>query len=187
MRNIAVYCGSSSGASGVYAESAAALGRELASRDIALVYGGSSVGLMGAVADAALSAGGRAVGVLPEFLQRREIAHKHLTELTIVGTMHERKAKMAELADGFIVLPGGAGTMEEFFEIFTWAQLGLHAKPIGLLNVGRFYDPLIALLRHMAAEGFLNERYLSAAIVESDPAALLERFQGYVAPQVKTY
>lgn len=185
MRSIAVYCGSSNGASDVYLEAAASLGRELAKRGIALVYGGSSVGLMGAVADAALAAGGRAIGVLPEFLQRREIGHKSLTELKIVGTMHERKAHMAELSDGFIVLPGGPGTMEEYFEIFTWARIGLHRKPIGLMNTGRYYDPLVNLLRHMAQEQFMDENSLSLTVIEEEPAALLDRLQAREAPEPK--
>lgn len=185
MRSIAVYCGSSSGASEVYLKTADALGRELAKREITLVYGGSSVGLMGAVADAALSEGGSAIGVLPEFLQRREIGHKSLNELMIVETMHERKAKMAELADGFIVLPGGPGTMEEFFEIFTWARLNLHRKPIGLLNAGGYYDSLVDFLRHMAKERFMEESGLSLAVVEEDPAALLDRLQALEANDAK--
>lgn len=187
MRNIAVYCGSSNGASDIYRESGEAFGRELARRGLGLVYGGASVGVMGAAADGALAAGGRAIGVLPEFLQRREIAHERLTELHVVGTMHERKAKLAELADGFIALPGGPGTMEEFFEIFTWSQLNLHRKPIGLLSVNGYYDPLVGLLRHMATEGFLQERYLSAVIVDDDPSRLLDRFRTYEPPEVKSY
>ncbi|REK66239.1 MULTISPECIES: TIGR00730 family Rossman fold protein [Cohnella] len=187
MNKIAVYCGSSAGASDVYGEGARALGRELARRGITLVYGGANVGLMGDVANAVLEAGGRVVGVLPDFLKNREIAHPALSELIIVHSMHERKAKMAELADGFIVLPGGAGTLDEFFEIFTWLQLGLHHKPCGLLNINRYYDPLAALLDHMAKERFMQEKYRSAVLIDEDPKELLNRFLTYEPPGVKTY
>ncbi|WP_027091004.1 TIGR00730 family Rossman fold protein [Cohnella thermotolerans] len=187
MNKVAVYCGSSDGASDAYKAGARALGRELAERGVALVYGGACVGIMGAVADAVLEAGGQAIGIMPAFLQNREIAHRGLSELVVVETMHERKAKMAEQADGFIALPGGPGTLEEFFEIFTWAQLGLHRKPFGLLNVNGYYDPLVELLRHMAKERFMQEQYLSAMIVEEDPARLLDRFSAYTPPAVKTY
>lgn len=187
MKSIAVFCGSSEGASGVYKESAKTLGRELASRGIALVYGGACVGIMGAVADAVLEAGGQAIGVLPGFLQGREISHKGLTELIIVETMHERKAKMAELADGYVALPGGPGTLEEFFEIFTWSQLGLHRKPCGLLNANRYYDSLVEMFRHMAKERFMSEAYLESLLVRDEPAALLDRFATYEAPGIKTY
>ena len=187
MNKIAVYCGSSAGASDVYGEGARALGRELARRGITLVYGGANVGLMGDVANAVLEAGGRVIGVLPDFLKNREIAHPALSELIIVHSMHERKAKMAELADGFIVLPGGAGTLDEFFEIFTWLQLGLHHKPCGLLNINRYYDPLAALLDHMAKERFMQEKYRSAVLIDEDPKELLNRFLTYEPPGVKTY
>jgi hypothetical protein len=187
MNKVAVYCGSSAGASDVYGEGAKALGRELARRGITLVYGGANVGLMGDVANAVLEAGGRVIGVLPDFLKNREIAHPALSELIIVHSMHERKAKMAELADGFIVLPGGAGTLDEFFEIFTWLQLGLHHKPCGLLNINRYYDPLAALLDHMAKERFMQEKYRSAVLIDEDPKELLNRFLTYEPPGVKTY
>ncbi|MBN2984196.1 TIGR00730 family Rossman fold protein [Cohnella algarum] len=187
MKKIAVFCGSSMGASEAYASGAQELGKELARRGLSLVYGGANVGLMGAVANSVLSEGGEAIGILPGFLKNREIAHPLLSELVIVDSMHERKAKMAELADGFIVLPGGAGTMDEFFEIFTWLQLGLHAKPCGLLNVNRYFDPLIALIAHMADENFLQEKYRTAVLVDEDPGELLNRFATYGAPDVKTY
>lgn len=187
MKKIAVFCGSSMGASEAYASGARELGKELARRGLSLVYGGANVGLMGAVANSVLSEGGEAIGILPGFLKNREIAHPLLSELVIVDSMHERKAKMAELADGFIVLPGGAGTMDEFFEIFTWLQLGLHAKPCGLLNVNRYFDPLIALIDHMADENFLQEKYRTAVLVDEDPGELLNRFATYGAPDVKTY
>ncbi|GMG76808.1 TIGR00730 family Rossman fold protein [Priestia megaterium] len=187
MKRIAVFCGSSNGASNLYIEGAKALGRELAKRNISLVYGGASVGLMGAVADAVLEAGGHVIGVMPTFLEEREISHKNLSELIVVGSMHERKAKMAELVDGFITLPGGPGTLEEFFEIFTWAQLGLHQKPCGLLNINDYYTPLISLFNHMTEEQFLQEKYRSMALVDTEPQGLLDQFNTYQPPSVKTY
>ncbi|THF78749.1 LOG family protein [Cohnella fermenti] len=187
MQSIAVYCGSSLGASPIYKEAAASLGREIARRGLALVYGGASVGLMGAVADAVLEEGGRVVGILPGFLQSREIAHKGLSELIVVDSMHERKAKMAELADGFLSLPGGPGTMEEFFETFTWAQLGLHGKPCGLLNVNGYYDPLASMFETMLSEQFMQEKYRPMLLIDTDPGSLLDRFERYSPPSVKTY
>lgn len=168
-------------------QGATALGKELAARGLALVYGGSSIGLMGAVADSVLEAGGEVIGVLPGFLENREIAHKKLSQLYIVNSMHERKAKMAELADGFVVLPGGSGTMDEFFEIFTWAQLGLHSKPCGLLNINHYYDLLIAMFNHMADEQFLQEKYRSMALAATTPQELLDQFVTYEPPAVKTF
>lgn len=182
-----MYCGSSNGASDIYMEKAKELGRELAKRNIMLIYGGSSIGLMGAVADSVLSGGGKAIGVMPSILDKREISHKNLSELIVVDTMHERKAKMVELADGFITLPGGAGTMEEFFEVFTWTQIGLHKKPIGILNINHYYDPLIALLNHMNKEKFLQDQYRSIALMDEEPFGLLDKFGDYEAPPVKTY
>lgn len=187
MKTLAVFCGSSTGASECYIEGARKLGKELAKRDIALVYGGASVGVMGAVADAVLEEGGHVIGIMPKFLEDREIAHKHLSELVIVDSMHERKAKMAELADGFIALPGGPGTLEEFFEMFTWAQLGLHQKPCGIFNINHYYDPLIALFQHMTKEQFLQEKYLSMVVVDHEPHGLLDQFHLYEPPAVKTY
>lgn len=187
MKKLAVFCGSSNGASNVYIEEAKKLGKELAKRNIALVYGGASVGIMGAVADSVLAEGGTVIGVMPSFLDKREISHKNLSELIIVDTMHERKAKMAELADGFIALPGGPGTLEEFFEIFTWAQLGLHQKPCGLLNINHYYDPLITLFNHMTEEQFLHEKYRNLALVDNDPKGLLDKFGSYKPPTVKSY
>ncbi|WP_226530654.1 TIGR00730 family Rossman fold protein [Metabacillus niabensis] len=187
MKKLAVFCGSSNGASDVYIEVAIKLGKELAKRNIALVYGGASVGIMGAVAVSVLEEGGYVIGVMPSFLDKREIAHKNLSELIIVNSMHERKAKMADLADGFIVLPGGPGTLEEFFEIFTWAQLGLHQKPCGLLNVNHYFDPLLSLFNHMSEEQFLHEKYLNMALVDSEPNGILDKFNTYVPPSVKTY
>ncbi|MGE1114685.1 TIGR00730 family Rossman fold protein [Priestia megaterium] len=187
MKRIAVFCGSSNGASDLYIQGAKALGKELAKRNISLVYGGVSVGVMGAVADAVLEGGGHVIGVMPTFLEEREISHKNLSELIVVESMHERKAKMAELVDGFITLPGGPGTLEEFFEIFTWAQLGLHQKPCGLLNINDYYTPLISLFNHMTEEQFLQEKYRSMALVDTEPQGLLDQFNTYQPPSVKTY
>ncbi|MBK5443326.1 MULTISPECIES: LOG family protein [Peribacillus] len=187
MKTLAVFCGSSKGASNVYLEAAKKLGKELAKRNITLVYGGACVGIMGAVADSVLEAGGKVIGVMPSFLEKREISHKNLTELIVVDSMHERKAKMEELADGFIALPGGPGTLEEFFEIFTWAQLGLHHKPCGLLNINHYYDPLVALFNHMSDEQFLHEKYRSMALVDVEPNGLLDQFNTYEPPTVKSF
>ncbi|MFD4932314.1 TIGR00730 family Rossman fold protein [Peribacillus butanolivorans] len=187
MKTLAVFCGSSKGASNVYLEAAKKLGKELAKRNITLVYGGACVGIMGAVADSVLEADGKVIGVMPSFLEKREISHKNLTELIVVDSMHERKAKMAELADGFIALPGGPGTLEEFFEIFTWAQLGLHHKPCGLLNINHYYDPLVALFNHMSDEQFLHEKYRSMALVDVEPNGLLDQFNTYEPPTVKSF
>ncbi|MHC1710800.1 MAG: TIGR00730 family Rossman fold protein [Solidesulfovibrio sp.] len=169
MKSICVFCGSSSGADPAYVDAAQALGRLLADEEITLIYGGACVGLMGAVADATLSAGGKAVGVLPDFLRRKELAHPRLTELHVVSSMHERKARMAELAEGFIAMPGGMGTLEEFCEIITWAQLGLHEKPCGLLNLQGYYDPLLDFVGRMSDEGFLKEKH-KGLVLSSDTA-----------------
>ena len=187
MKRLAVFCGSSNGASNVYIEGAKKLGKELAKRNIALVYGGANVGVMGAVANSVLEEGGYVIGVMPSFLEKREISNKNLSELIVVDSMHERKAKMADLADGFIALPGGPGTLEEFFEVFTWAQLGLHSKPCGLLNINHYYDPLITLFNHMADEQFLHEQYRSMAVVNEEPSVLLDQLSSYNPPAVKTY
>lgn len=187
MKKIAVFCGSSDGASPAYKEGAVQLGKELARRGITLVYGGASVGIMGTVADAVLEAGGQVIGVIPQMLEDREISHRGLTELIVVGSMHERKMKMAELADGFIALPGGPGTMEEYFEIFTWAQLGLHQKPCGILNVNGYYDLLISFFDHMNEQQFLQDKYRAMALVAASPDELIEKFNTYNPPSVKTY
>lgn len=187
MKRLAVFCGSSYGSSEAYQLGAIQLGKELAKRNISLVYGGSSIGLMGIVANTVLREGGEVIGVIPRVLEEREISHKGLTELHLVDTMHERKAKMADLSDGFIVLPGGAGTMEEFFEVFTWGQIGLHKKPCGLLNISGYYNPLINLLDHMIQQGFLQEKFRANAIVEENPSLLMEKFSNYIAPSMKTY
>ncbi len=182
-----MFCGSSPGSSPSYLAAAKAMGRTLAERGIGLVYGGGSVGLMGAVADAALAAGGEVVGIIPRALQLRELAHARLTTLHVVGSMHERKAKMAELAHGFIALPGGMGTLEEFAEMLTWAQLGLHARPCGLLDVGGYYQPLIAFFDRAVAEGFVRPEHRRLMVVGEDPAALLDRFDTWEAPAVERW
>ncbi|MBD0384480.1 LOG family protein [Paenibacillus sedimenti] len=187
MKRLAVFCGSSNGASQVYKEGAVQLGKELVKRRITLVYGGASVGIMGALADTVLNEGGKVIGVIPRHLAEREISHPHVTELYTVETMHERKAKMAELADGFIALPGGSGTLEEFFEVLTWAQIGLHQKPCGLLNIQEYYSPLLSLLDHMVEQQFMQEKYRALAIVDSDPKKLIDKFNLYEPPTIKTY
>jgi len=187
LKSLAVFCGSRNGASDVYIEGAKKLGIELAKRKITLVYGGSSVGIMGAVADSVLEAGGKVIGVMPGFLDNKERSHKNLSELIIVDSMHERKAKMSELADGFMALPGGPGTLEEFFEIFTWAQLGLHQKPLGLLNINHYYDPLVVLFNHMTNEQFMDEKYRSFALIDIDLNSLLDQFINFQPPTVKKY
>ena len=176
---ICVYAGSNPGTNPAYAEATAELARLLASRDIGVVYGGGKVGLMGILADAALAAGGEVIGVIPQDLMDREIGHAGLTELHVVGSMHERKALMAELSDGFVALPGGAGTLEELIEVYTWSQLGLHAKPMGVLNVCGYYDGLAALLDHAVQEGFLRAQHRAALHSAATPAELLDRFVGW--------
>ena len=161
---------------------AEALGREMAARKLRLVYGGSSVGLMGILADAALAAGGEVIGVVPLGLFRREVAHTGLTRLHEVGSMHERKAMMVELADGFIALPGGFGTYDELFEVITWAQIGLHHKPIGLLDVQGFFAPLLAMAAHAAEEGFIPIKHLNLLLREETPTAMLDRLESYTTP-----
>lgn len=187
MKAIAVFCGSSIGASAAYKEGAIALGKELAKRKITLVYGGSSIGIMGVIADTVLEEGGSVIGVMPNFLHEREISHPNLTDLIVVDSMHERKAKMADLVEGFIVLPGGPGTLDEFFEIFTWAQIGLHNKPCGLLNIDNYYEPLISLFDHMISQQFLHEKYRSMLLINDNPSNLIEKFATYQPPTVKTY
>lgn len=174
LRSICVFCGASPGANPVYAEAAAALGRELAQRGMTLVYGGGEVGLMGVVADAALAAGGEVIGVIPQALQDSEIGHRGLTRLEVVEGMHARKARMAELADAFIALPGGLGTLEELFEVWTWGQLGYHGKPLGLLEVNGFYAKLIGFLDHLVDERFVRSQHRGMLQVRETPQDLLE-------------
>ena len=176
---ICVYAGSNPGADPAYAEAAADLARTLAGRGVGVVYGGARVGLMGILADTALEAGGEVIGVMPQDLVDREIGHTGLTELHVVASMHERKALMAELSDGFVALPGGAGTLEELIEVYTWSQLGLHAKPMGVLNVNGYYDGLAALLDHAVQEGFLRPQHREAMHTASSPAELLRAFEAW--------
>ena len=182
MKNLGVFCGSHSGRGEVYRSAAAEFAREVARRGLTIVYGGGNVGLMGVVADAALAAGGRVIGVLPRFLQERELGHAALTELHLVDSMHERKAKMAELSDAFVALPGGLGTLEELFEAWTWMQLGLQHKPCGLLSVGGFFDPLLAFLDRASEEGFVTANHRALLKVASDPAVLLSKLASAVPP-----
>jgi uncharacterized protein (TIGR00730 family) len=172
---ICVFCGSSFGRDPSYGDVARRLGREIAGRGFGLVYGGASVGLMGAVADGALAAGGEVIGVLPEALADLEIAHEDLSELRIVASMHERKKQMADLSDMFIAMPGGIGTLEETFEVWTWSQLSIHAKPVGLLNVNAYYDELISFLNHVVTEDFMKPLHRDILIAENDPATLIDR------------
>jgi uncharacterized protein (TIGR00730 family) len=182
MRHVCVFCGSSAGGREVYAVAARRLGEALAGRGLGLVYGGGHVGLMGVVADAVLTGGGEVVGVIPQSLVDRELAHRGLTELRVVGTMHQRKALMADLADGFLALPGGFGTADELFEILTWAQLGLHAKPIGLLNTAGFFDPLLAWLDGTVREGFVRPQHRGLLQEAADPDTLLDRLLAHRPP-----
>lgn len=182
MKRLCVFCGSNIGTREIYKTTARALGAEMARRDIGLVYGGGNVGLMGVIADAILDADGQAIGIIPAHLVSKEIEHKRLTDLRVVNSMHERKAMMADLADGFVALPGGFGTYDEFCEVVTWAQLGLHSKPCAILNLDGFYDPLLAMFDHAAAEGFIRPAHRAMILVASDPAALLDQMQAYRAP-----
>ena len=179
MRRICVFCGSNAGASPVYADVARALAHELARRGMGLVYGGGRVGLMGVVADAALAAGVEVIGVIPQSLVALEVGHRGLRDLRVVRSMHERKALMAELSDGFVALPGGYGTLDEFCEVLTWAQLGLHRKPCAALNVNRYFDPLLALLDHAVAERFLSRAHRQFILVGAEPAPLMDAMLAY--------
>lgn len=184
MKSIVVFCGSGTGNEALYGEKAHQLGMVLAEKNIRLVYGGARIGLMGAVAAGCLDHQGRVTGVIPHFLSTKEVAHEGLTEMILVDTMHERKLKMHELSDGIIALPGGWGTMEELFEMMTWAQLGLHGKPIGILNINGFYDPLLALIEKMAEEGFLKPLYREMILVSEDAKELLSKMEDYTAPEI---
>jgi len=179
MKSVAVYCGSSSGNRPEYTQQAQEMGRELARRGSTLVYGGGCVGLMGTIADAVLAEGGKVIGVIPGFLADKELAHKGCTELHIVETMHQRKLLMADLAEGFVAMPGGFGTLEELFEVLTWGQLGLHGKPVGLLNTLGFYDSLLGLLDHMSAEAFLRRENRSQVLQNANVSALLDEMAAY--------
>lgn len=175
MRRVVVFCGSSAGGRPEYAAAAHALGSALAARGLGLIYGGASVGMMGAIADAVLAAGGEAIGVIPQHLVDREVAHAGLSDLRVVDTMHKRKALMAELADAVVALPGGTGTLDELFELFTWSQLGLHHKPIGVLDVLNYWQPLLHFLDHAVAERFLRAEHRDTLLVDTDAEVLLDR------------
>lgn len=180
INKIAVYCASASGFDAIYMEQAYALGKALAQKHKALVYGGAHVGLMGAVANGVLENNGEVYGVIPEFLKVKELEHKGITHSFVVSTMHERKAKMEELSDAFIALPGGFGTMEELFEMITWAQLALHKKPIGLLNINGFYEPMLQFVDEMITRGFVKEEYRNLLIVDNNIESLLRKMEEYV-------
>jgi uncharacterized protein (TIGR00730 family) len=179
MKAVCVYCGSSMGARPVYEEAARAFGRALVAADLSLVYGGGHVGLMGAIADEVLAHGGRAFGVIPELLYDKEVGHRGLTELFVVPDMHQRKQKMADLADAFVAMPGGVGTFEELFEAYTWTQLGYHRKPVALLNTDGYYDPLLAMLRHTVEEGFMRAAFLDILQVAAEPLSLIGKLDAY--------
>jgi uncharacterized protein (TIGR00730 family) len=182
MKSVCVFCGSADGARPVYADAAKAFGRAIVAAGLTLVYGGGKVGLMGVIADTVMAEGGRAIGVIPELLVDKEVGHKGLSELHVVPDMHQRKKMMADLADAFVAMPGGAGTLEELFEVYTWAQLGYHRKPVALYNIDGFYDPLIALLRHTVHEGFMRQTYFDILQIDADPAALIGRLRAYQPP-----
>jgi hypothetical protein len=179
MKRICVFCGSNKGARAEYVLAAQALGQAMVRRNIGLVYGGGNVGLMGVIADAMLAEGGEVIGVIPQALVAREVAHQHLSQQRIVGTMHERKALMAELSDAFIAMPGGMGTFDEFCEILTWAQLGIHQKPCGVLNVENYFAPLLAMFDHAMREGFLRDTHRALVLEASEPDALLNKLEKY--------
>ena len=184
IRRLAIFCGSNPGARPEYKAVTRSFGNALCERGIEVVYGGSSVGLMAVLADTMLEAGGGITGVIPRMLVDREVANTALSDLRIVESMHERKSLMAELADGFVALPGGIGTLEEFFEIWTWAQLGMHEKPCGLLNVAGYFNPLLSFLDRAVDEGFVRQVHREMVIVESDPEALIDKFSEYDPPRV---
>lgn len=184
MKRVCVFAGSSPGSRPQYAAAARALAVELVRRGLGLVYGGGSVGLMGVLADAALSAGGEVIGVIPQGLASRELAHAGLTELRVVSSMHQRKALMAELVDGFIALPGGLGTFEETLEILTWSQLGIHRKPVGALNAAGYFEGLRRMLAHAVAEGFVRPEYQALLLFEEEPPALLDAFAAWQPPPI---
>jgi uncharacterized protein (TIGR00730 family) len=176
---ICVFCGSSAGKRPAYAEAARATGRALLERGLGLVYGGGNVGLMGVLADTVLAGGGEVIGVIPEALMRREVGHSGLTTLHVVDTMHQRKALMADLSSGFVALPGGLGTYEEFFEVLTWSQLGFHPKPCGVLNVDGYFEPLLDMVAHGVTEGFIRDRHQALVMHDSDAGRLLDRFSSF--------
>jgi uncharacterized protein (TIGR00730 family) len=182
MKSVCVYCGSSFGVKPVYAKAAQSFGRALVDAGLTLVYGGGRVGLMGTIADEVLAAGGRAVGVIPELLVNKEVGHRGLSELHVVPDMHQRKKMMADLSDAFVALPGGAGTLEELFEVYTWAQLGYHHKPVALYNIEGYYDPLVTMLEHTVQEGFMQQTYLDILQIDNDAGALIDKLKRYHPP-----
>ncbi len=182
LASVCVYCGSSSGDLREYTDAAIQLGTLFAQRSIGLVFGGGSVGLMGVLADAVLAAGGKVTGVMPHGLRTRELAHEGVTEIIAVESMHERKQRMVELSDAFIAMPGGIGTLDELFETFTWLQLGIHNKPVGLLNVAAYFDPLLEFLKHMTERQFLSTKHLDCLAVEMDGVLLLEQLKRFRTP-----
>jgi uncharacterized protein (TIGR00730 family) len=184
IKSLCVYCGSSPGATPAYAQAARGLARAMVEQNISLVYGGGNVGLMGIIADEMMRLGGQATGVIPQALLKKELGHNGLTQLHIVKDMHERKAMMADLSDGFIAMPGGIGTLEELFEVFTWAQLGFHQKPIGLLNVEGFYDGLLQFIQHMVSQRFVKDEQAALLMAEAQAEDLLQRFKSFVPNHV---
>ena len=187
VRSVCIYCGSSLGNSPEYAEQASILARTLAQNAITIVYGGAKVGLMGVIADTALAEGGKVIGVIPQSLVEKEVAHQGLSKIHVVESMHERKALMSELSEGFIALPGGVGTFEEIFEVWTWAQLGFHSKPCGLLNISSYFDTLSAFISHAASEGFIKPQHHEMLIVAATVDELLARFNTYRPQTVKKW
>jgi uncharacterized protein (TIGR00730 family) len=184
MKRVCVYCGSSAGFDPVYKSAATELGAFLAAEKIGLVYGGGNIGLMGALADAALAGGGEVIGIIPHHLIAMEVGHRQLTSLIAVDSMHARKHQMADLSDGFIALPGGIGTAEELLEVFTWLQLGIHAKPVGLLNINGYFDHLLQFLGHMENSGFLKRAHREMLIVDRNPAKLLDQLRGFLPTRI---
>jgi len=187
VRSVCVFCGSSPGARPAYQDAASAFGRDIASKRWTLVYGGGNVGLMGVVADAALAEGGTVIGVIPQHLVDREVAHTGLTELRVVASMHERKQAMADLSDAFALMPGGLGSLEEFFEVWTWGQLGLHGKPYGVLNVDGYFDPLLSFLDHAVRERFVRPEHRELLVVADEPRTLLARLEAQDPPSFEKW
>lgn len=187
MKRLCVYCGSKTGVRDEYRTAAESFGRLMAERDIELVFGGGSIGVMGILADAVLEAGGHVIGVIPRFLSSKEVLHPNLSRTIVVGSMHERKARFEDLSDAFAALPGGLGTFEELFEILTWSQLGLHRKPVGVLNTAGYFDPLLSQIDLAVEEGFLKAAYRDLFVVETDPAMLLDRLPAYDLPEVRRW
>lgn len=187
MKKLAVFCGSTDNVDTRYQEAARQLGREMAQREMELVYGGAKVGLMGVIADSVMEHGGRVTGVIPEFLKEKELAHNGLSDLIMVKNMHERKLKMHQLSEGFIALPGGFGTLEEFFETLTWSQLGLHSKPMGLLNINGFYDHLLAFIQHINNERFLKTKHRDLILTSPEPLELIRMMHAYSAPFIEKW